>query len=94
MQYVAVWCSVVQRGAVYLFVVPCPLKTTSTNHEYAVCHSVWRCVAVWCRVLQSVAVCCSVMQRSAVWCKWLQCVFGSMSHEDDFHESLVYCVAV
>ena len=43
-------------------------------------------------MLQSVAVCCSVLQRSAVWCKWLQCVFGSMSHEDDFHESLVYSV--
>ena len=39
----------------------------------ALCHSVLRCVAVWCSVLQCVAVCCSVLQCAAVCCSVLQC---------------------
>jgi len=56
LQYVAVWCSVVQCGAVcYSLEVLCG----------ALCCCVFECIAVCCSVLQSVAVCCSVLQRVA-----------------------------
>ena len=64
---VAVWCSVLQCGAVCC-------TWTALLQCVAVCCSVLQCVAVWCSVLHldcSVAVCCSVLQFVAVWCSVL-----------------------
>jgi len=73
-QFVSVWCSVLQCVAACCSVLQC----------VAVCCSVLQCVAVWrsvlqcgtvccycCSVVQCVVVCCSVLQRGVVWCSVL-----------------------
>ena len=67
LQYVAVCCSVLHRGAEKCMhenlssVVQCVAKCCSVLRRAAVCRSVSQCVAVCCSVLQCVAVCCSML---------------------------------
>jgi len=67
LQSIAVFCSVVQGGAVCC-------SGCIFNTEAGVCGGVLRCVVVCFGVFQYVVVCCSVLQYVAVCCSALQCV--------------------
>jgi len=77
LQYVAVWCSMVQCVAVC-----CNGRIVNTSIYYfqqhvglaLLCCSVLQYVAVRCSALQCVAVRYSALQCGAVWCSMLQCV--------------------
>ena len=60
----AVWCIVLQRGALWFIVLQCGSS----------CCSVLQRVVMWCSVLQCVAVRCSVVHCGAEWCRVVQCV--------------------
>ena len=83
LQYVAVYCSVIQFDAVW-----CSNSTRLAQiFRGYVCYSVLQCVAVYCSVLQCVAVCCSVLQCVAVCCGVLQRVAVCCSVWHDASES-------
>jgi len=66
LQCVAVWCTVLQCGALCCSVVHCVAVWCTVLQCGAVCCSVVHCVAVWCTVVQCGAVCCSVVHCVAV----------------------------
>ena len=78
LQYVAVFCSVLQRVEVWLPSAPIKMMLSTLCLTHSVCCSVLRCVAVCCSVLHSmlqcVSVCCRMLQCVAVCCSVLQCV--------------------
>ena len=59
LQYVAMCCSVVQRGAARCSVLHCVEESGGSARYHRVC--VLQCVAVWCSVLQRGAARCSVL---------------------------------
>jgi len=60
---VAVWCTLLQCGALCCSVVHCVAVWYSVLQCGALCCSVVHCGAVWCTVLQCGALCCSALRQ-------------------------------